>query len=63
MPIQLTEHEEVELGLHGAFTLYASIFGTERYSASYQKRNVNTNSATMLYSLQNVLMVAQSLWD
>lgn len=44
--IQLIEHGEADLLSTQNIHLYASIFGKERYSTLYQKRNINTKAAT-----------------
>jgi hypothetical protein len=47
IPSQLIEHGEIELvPTQSLLLLHESVFGTGRYSAHYQNRNVNTKPAT-----------------
>jgi hypothetical protein len=55
--------------LHRAFTLCSNVFGTKKYSAHYQKRNVKTNPTTNTWIYNGVLSSryapskeAQNLW-
>lgn len=67
---QIIVHGEIKLMPIESSNLCNSVFRTGRYSADYQKRSINTNTATEDLIFNRVLpdrcalaMVSQSLWQ